>query len=152
MELGPHHRAALTLRYLDDLPVPEVASCLGRSLHATETLYRHRIERGPGTLWGDSPCRQAVDGVLLAWADGQDVACPFVDLAIDQAEPLRPLVGHVELHPGKPGELTADLPVTEQLAGHPPVGEINQDRLRRVEYGRVDRVAPRGRWRCPTRR
>jgi len=37
-ELGPHHRAALTLRYLDDLPVPEVASCLGRSLHATEAL------------------------------------------------------------------------------------------------------------------
>jgi len=36
--LGPHHRAALTLRYLDDLPVPEVAACLGRSLHATEAL------------------------------------------------------------------------------------------------------------------
>ena len=37
-ELGLHHRAALTLRYLDDLPVPEVAACLGRSLHATEAL------------------------------------------------------------------------------------------------------------------
>lgn len=36
--LGPHHRAALTLRYLDDLPVPEVAACLERSLHATEAL------------------------------------------------------------------------------------------------------------------
>lgn len=36
--LGPHHRAALTLRYLDDLPVPEVAACLDRSLHATEAL------------------------------------------------------------------------------------------------------------------
>lgn len=81
--------------------------------------------------------------MLLAWADGQDVACPFVDLAIDQAEPLRPLAGHVELHPGKPGEVTADLPVTEQLAGHPPVGEIIQGRLRRVEYGRVDRVERR---------
>jgi len=42
-ELGPHHRAALTLRYLEDLPVPEVASCLGRSLHATEApLVRAR--------------------------------------------------------------------------------------------------------------
>lgn len=37
-ELGPHHRGALTLRYLDGLPVPEVASCLGRSVKATEVL------------------------------------------------------------------------------------------------------------------
>jgi RNA polymerase sigma-70 factor, ECF subfamily len=36
--LGPHHRAALTLRYVDDLPVPEVAAILGRTLHATEAL------------------------------------------------------------------------------------------------------------------
>jgi RNA polymerase sigma-70 factor, ECF subfamily len=34
---GPQ-RAALTLRYLDGLPVAEVAAVLGRSLHATETL------------------------------------------------------------------------------------------------------------------
>src|SRR4029077_7993795 len=37
-ELGPHHRAALTLRYLDGLSVPEVATCLGRTVHATEAL------------------------------------------------------------------------------------------------------------------
>lgn len=36
--LGPHHRAALTLRYLDGLPVAEVAVHLGRTLHATEAL------------------------------------------------------------------------------------------------------------------
>ncbi|HEX3814746.1 MAG TPA: sigma-70 family RNA polymerase sigma factor [Mycobacteriales bacterium] len=36
--LGPHHRAALTLRYLDDLPVNQVAELLGRTLHATEAL------------------------------------------------------------------------------------------------------------------
>jgi RNA polymerase sigma-70 factor (ECF subfamily) len=36
--LGPHHRAALTLRYLDGLPVPDVADCLGRTVHATEAL------------------------------------------------------------------------------------------------------------------
>lgn len=36
--LPAHQRAALTLRYLDGLPVVEVAEHLGRSLHATETL------------------------------------------------------------------------------------------------------------------
>jgi RNA polymerase sigma-70 factor (ECF subfamily) len=37
-ELAGHHRAALTLRYLDGLPVPEVADHLGRTVHATEAL------------------------------------------------------------------------------------------------------------------
>ena len=36
--LGAHHRAALTLRYLDGLPVPDVARHLDRTLHATEAL------------------------------------------------------------------------------------------------------------------
>jgi RNA polymerase sigma-70 factor (ECF subfamily) len=36
--LAPQHRLALTLRYVDDLPVPEVADLLGRTLHATEAL------------------------------------------------------------------------------------------------------------------
>src|SRR5882757_6211449 len=36
--LGAHHRAALTLRYLDGLPVPEVARHLNRTLRATEAL------------------------------------------------------------------------------------------------------------------
>lgn len=36
--LGPHHRAALTLRYLDGLPVVAVADHLGRTVHATEAL------------------------------------------------------------------------------------------------------------------
>lgn len=38
VRLPGQQRAALTLRYLDDLPVTEVAAHLGRSLHATETL------------------------------------------------------------------------------------------------------------------
>jgi RNA polymerase sigma-70 factor (ECF subfamily) len=38
--VGPHHRAALTLRYLDGLPVAEVAENLGRGLHATEALLQ----------------------------------------------------------------------------------------------------------------
>lgn len=37
-ELGPHHRSALTLRYLDGLSVPETADHLGRTVHATEAL------------------------------------------------------------------------------------------------------------------
>jgi RNA polymerase sigma-70 factor (ECF subfamily) len=54
-ELGAHHRAALTLRYLDGLPVPEVADQLGRTVHATEALlvrarhaFRARYDEGRG--------------------------------------------------------------------------------------------------------
>jgi RNA polymerase sigma-70 factor, ECF subfamily len=36
--VSANHRVALTLRYLDGLPVAEVAEHLGRSVHATETL------------------------------------------------------------------------------------------------------------------
>ena len=37
-QLGAHHRSALTLRYLDGLPVRDVAECLGRTEGATEQL------------------------------------------------------------------------------------------------------------------
>jgi RNA polymerase sigma-70 factor, ECF subfamily len=54
-ELGPHHRAVLTLRYLDDLPVAEVAATLDRTVHATEALlvraraaFRRAYETDPG--------------------------------------------------------------------------------------------------------
>ena len=36
--LAPQHRAVLTLRYLDDLPVGDVATTMGRTVHATEAL------------------------------------------------------------------------------------------------------------------
>ena len=36
--MSPIQRAALTLRHVDGLSVPEVAELLGRSVHATETL------------------------------------------------------------------------------------------------------------------
>jgi RNA polymerase sigma-70 factor (ECF subfamily) len=36
--LRPAHRTVLTLRYVDDLPVGEIAHLLGRSVESTETL------------------------------------------------------------------------------------------------------------------
>jgi len=36
--LAPQHRLVLTLRYVDDLPVREVARLLDRTVHATEAL------------------------------------------------------------------------------------------------------------------
>ena len=52
-ELSPAHRAALVLRYLDDLPVPQVAALMQRTVHATEALlvrarqaFRRAYERG----------------------------------------------------------------------------------------------------------
>ncbi len=37
-QLGAHHRAALTFRYLDGLPVRQVADLMDRTEHATEAL------------------------------------------------------------------------------------------------------------------
>ncbi|UDY36951.1 sigma-70 family RNA polymerase sigma factor [Dermatobacter hominis] len=56
--LGPHHRAALTLRYLDGLPVREVAAHLDRTVGATEVLLvrARRAFREAYTLEaGDAP-------------------------------------------------------------------------------------------------
>lgn len=44
--LPADQRAALVLRYVDDLSVPDVARLLGRSVHATESL----LARGRATL------------------------------------------------------------------------------------------------------
>ena len=53
--LAPQHRLVLTLRYMDDLPVPKVAELVGRSVHATEGLlvrarraFRNQYESGEG--------------------------------------------------------------------------------------------------------
>jgi RNA polymerase sigma-70 factor (ECF subfamily) len=54
-QLDAKHRAVLTLRYLDGLSVPEVATVLERSVHATESLlvrarraFRDTYESGEG--------------------------------------------------------------------------------------------------------
>ena len=51
--LGPHHQAALALRYLDGMSVPQVADQLDRTVHATEALivraraaFRRAYEEG----------------------------------------------------------------------------------------------------------
>ncbi len=54
--LSPLHRAVLTLRYLDDLPVPDVAALVDRSVHATEGLLvraRGAFRRAYGTQEAD---------------------------------------------------------------------------------------------------
>jgi RNA polymerase sigma-70 factor (ECF subfamily) len=50
--MGGHHRAALTLRYLDGLPVPEVAATLDRTVHATEALLV-RARRAFRTIYAE---------------------------------------------------------------------------------------------------
>jgi RNA polymerase sigma-70 factor (ECF subfamily) len=53
-QLGAHHRVALTLRYLDGLPVAEVADHLGRTVHATEALLV-RARLAFRRAYGDAP-------------------------------------------------------------------------------------------------
>lgn len=55
--LGAHHRGALVLRYVDGLPVPDVAAELGRTLHATEALLvRARAAFRRAYEDGEVPC------------------------------------------------------------------------------------------------
>jgi RNA polymerase sigma-70 factor (ECF subfamily) len=57
-ELSATHRAVLTLRYLDGLPVPEVAMALGRGVQATEALLtraRAAFRRGYARLGEGGP-------------------------------------------------------------------------------------------------
>jgi RNA polymerase sigma-70 factor (ECF subfamily) len=55
--LGAHHRAALTLRYLDGLSVPECAAVLERTVHATEALLV-RAKRAFRQVYEDEEDRQ----------------------------------------------------------------------------------------------
>ena len=53
-QLRPHHRAALTLRYLDGFPVAQVACELDRGLHATEALLQ-RARRALRRAYQEAP-------------------------------------------------------------------------------------------------
>ena len=46
--LSDRERAALVLRYVDDLPVPEVAALLGTTVRATESLLQRAKRRARG--------------------------------------------------------------------------------------------------------
>ena len=61
--LAFHHRSALSLRYIDDLPVKEVAQHLGRSVQATETLLV-RARKAFRELYetGESPTTTSIEG------------------------------------------------------------------------------------------
>jgi RNA polymerase sigma-70 factor (ECF subfamily) len=59
--LAPQHRLVLTLRYVDDLPVTQVARLLDRTVHATEALlvrarraFRQHYESTDGEGDGDA--------------------------------------------------------------------------------------------------
>lgn len=66
--LAPPHRAALTLRYLDDLPVAEIAACLDRTVGATEVLlvrarraFREAYETSPSSSQNITPTNTPTD-------------------------------------------------------------------------------------------
>jgi RNA polymerase sigma-70 factor (ECF subfamily) len=64
-DLPDRERAALVLRYLDDMSVPEVADEMGLSVHATESLLaraRRRMRlRTPGHTPGHTPGQEVRD-------------------------------------------------------------------------------------------
>jgi RNA polymerase sigma-70 factor (ECF subfamily) len=61
-KLAPHHRGALILRYLDDLPVAEVAALLDRTVHSTEgLLVRARAAFRRAYCEGPAASRQEAD-------------------------------------------------------------------------------------------
>jgi RNA polymerase sigma-70 factor (ECF subfamily) len=81
-QLGSHHRSALTLRYVDDLPVPQVAAILDRTVQATEALlvrsrraFRDRYEQLEGHEPPDARQHDPVSGAGPE-RDRPDVGAP----------------------------------------------------------------------------
>ncbi|WP_040511452.1 sigma-70 family RNA polymerase sigma factor [Gordonia soli] len=60
-QLSPTHRAVLTLRYVDDLPVGECAELLDRTVGATEALLT-RAKRAFRAAYPDTDARTATRG------------------------------------------------------------------------------------------
>ena len=62
--MGPHHQAALALRYLDGMSVPQVAEQLDRTVHATEALIvRARAAFRPPTRKGVTTMPDPLDAL-----------------------------------------------------------------------------------------
>jgi RNA polymerase sigma-70 factor (ECF subfamily) len=53
LTLAPDHRTVLTLRYVDDLGVPETADLIGRSVRATESLLARARRAFRDAMEGD---------------------------------------------------------------------------------------------------
>ena len=64
---------------------------------------------------------------FFARSDGDDLAGGVVELAVDEAEPLRPLATYVELDPREPGQVATDVSVAEFLADDASVRQVVDD-------------------------
>jgi RNA polymerase sigma-70 factor, ECF subfamily len=101
--LGPHHRAALTLRYVDDLPVPEVAAILGRRLRRTGRVRQLLRLRGQREHQPARPaCRRgpAIRRGARGHARFRPVV-PGLDDGGGAAGPQHPAVPGGHRHPGR---------------------------------------------------
>ena len=84
----------------------------------------------PALLWPEALRRGAVDGMFIARADGDNLKGDVVELAVDKPKPLRTLTRDVELDPGKPGQVAADVSLAQLFADDTSMCEVVGDRHR----------------------
>lgn len=75
--------------------------------------------------------------MFIASADSDDLAGQFIELAIDEPEPLRALIRYVELDACESGQVAADVPITEFLADDAAVCEVFGDLRRSRDHLRA---------------
>lgn len=67
---------------------------------------------------------QSIDRVLVTDPDRQHATRLGIDVAVDQPAPTGGAARGVELDAGQAGQVAADVPDSEQLAGDPSVGKV----------------------------
>lgn len=97
-ELPPAQRAAMILRYLDDLPVAEVATLTNRSVDATESL----LARGRTALSPSRPGALMTDTELKNLLSAPDWSVEPASLFVDDLETLLLEVLEGDVEPPKP--------------------------------------------------